>query len=93
MNLAKYITWDSIFVLAVGTAFGLGVGIRFDNFVLGCVAFSGAQYLAYGFVYMNRIDRNLQLLILRMEVRKDLDAAIKALEEIRKEAARHADRG
>ena len=88
MNLAKFVSWDTLITTACGLCFGLVVGGQ-QGFAWGCVAFSLAQYLCHGFIYMNRIDKNLQILILRTEVKKDLEAVTKRLEELRKEAEQH----
>lgn len=88
MNLAKYVTWDTLMSTACGLCFGLVIGSQY-GFSMGCVAFSLAQYLCYGFIYMNRIDKNLQILILRTEVKKDLEIVTKRLEELRIEAEKH----
>ena len=93
MTLAKYVTWDSLIALAVGLLFGLAAGNHWNDFIIGCLAFSGAQYLAYGFIYLNRIDRNLQVLILRSELQKTVETAVRDLEALRKEVEKDADRG
>lgn len=93
MNLAKYVTWDSLLATGVGLLFGLAVGGHWDDFVMGCLAFSLAQYLAYGFVYMNRIDRNVRELLLYTQMRQDIEKILLKLQEAQKEAMKADERG
>lgn len=92
MNLARFVTWDTLITTAVGLLFGLTVGNHYSDWTLGCLAFSGAQYLMHNFIYLNRIDRNLQILILRTELKKSMDESMRHLEALRKEVEQDADR-
>lgn len=91
MNLAKYVSWDTLISCAAGTLAALAVGGHYSDWVVGCWAFTGAQYLAYNFITLQRIDRNLQILCLRTELKKSVEEAMRDLEALRKEAARRDD--
>jgi hypothetical protein len=92
MNLAKYVTWDTLIGLSGGLLFGISAGNYFNSFTVGCWVFSAAQYLFYNFTYLTRIDLNLKILLMRSDVKADLESTIAKLEAMRKEVKENADR-
>ena len=91
MNLAKHVSWETLLTLGGALLAGVSVGAHYSDWVIGCWAFTGAQYLIHNFISLQRVDRNLQILCLRTELKKSVDEAIKDLEALRKEAARRDD--
>jgi hypothetical protein len=91
MNLAKYVSWDTLISCGIGAVAAMAIGVHYGDWVIACWGFTGGQYLAYNFITLQRIDSNLQILCLRTELKKSMDEALKDLEAIRKEAARRND--
>jgi hypothetical protein len=91
MNLAKYVSWDTILSVAGGLMAGLAIGSEY-GWVGGCWAGTGAQYLIHNFIVLNRIERNQQELMLRVRLHDSMETLVNKLEALRKEAELNNER-
>lgn len=91
MNLAKYVSWDTLISCGAGTVAALAIGTHYGDWVIACWAFTGAQYLMYNFITLQRIDTNLQILCLRTDLKNSVFEAMQELEALRKEVASRDD--
>jgi hypothetical protein len=91
MNLAKYVSWDTLISTAGGLLAGISIGAEY-GWLGGCWAFTGGQYLIHNFLVLNRIERNQQELLLRLKIHDSLDTLVNKLEALRKEAELNNER-
>jgi hypothetical protein len=91
MNLAKYVSWDTLISTAGGLLAGISIGAEY-GWLGGCWAFTGGQYLIHNFLVLNRIERNQQELMLRLKIHDSMEALVKKLGDLQKAAEQSNER-
>lgn len=91
MNLAKYVSWDTLLSVAGGLMAGVAIGSQY-GWTAGCWTFTGGQYLIHNFIVLHRIERNQKELLLRVRLHESMETLVNKLEALRKEAELNNER-